>query len=334
MPIFMVAYFRRKSGNSEIHKQVRYRRAISFLSCFAAGVFLATCLLDLLPGVRNNLTTVFEAFKVQTKFPIAEFVMTFGLFIILVVEQVVLTFKEKQLISTDVSSRPLLDESEQSDNIRKRNFTRSVSSDVSEHSISGISDRPITPSRRHSGYLDDEEEEEHAHKISHDHQHMHYEEFEHSHSTLRSVLLLMALSLHSLFEGLAVGLQKEKSQVIGIFAALVLHKSILSFSLGMNLVQSQLSRGATLRSVLLFSLSAPIGLAVGIGIINLWDSEASNLVQGILQGIACGTFLYVTFFEVLPHEFNSSDMRLVKIVCLLLGFSTVTCIVFFNNFNH
>ena len=210
-------------------------------------------------------------------------------------------------------------------------FTHSISSDISEHSISGIRDEPVRPMRRQSRYLsaDEEDYEEEQHDG-----HSHFPEFEHNHSSLRSLLLLMALSLHSLFEGLAVGLQKQTSQVIGIFAALVLHKSILSFSLGMNLVQSKLSRAATVKSVLLFSLSAPVGLGIGIGIINLWDSQASNLAQGLLQGIACGTFLYVTFFEVLPHEFNSSDKRLIKIVCLLLGFSTVTAIVFFNNFNH
>ena len=331
LPVALVGYIKKKSGDMEIHKRIIYRRTISFLSCFAAGVFLATCLLDLLPGVRNNLTTVLESFKVQTNFPVAEFVMAFGLFIILSVEQVVLTFKEKQLIKTDISAKPLLDGDQDARMSRKESFTHSISSDISEHSISGIRDEPVRPMRRHSRYLSaDEEDYEEEQQDGHSH----FPEFEHNHSSLRSLLLLMALSLHSLFEGLAVGLQKQTSQVIGIFAALVLHKSILSFSLGMNLVQSKLSRAATVKSVLLFSLSAPVGLGIGIGIINLWDSQASNLAQGLLQGIACGTFLYVTFFEVLPHEFNSSDKRLIKIVCLLLGFSTVTAIVFFNNFNH
>jgi hypothetical protein len=44
------------------------------------------------------------------------------------------------------------------------------------------------------------------------------EDFEHNHSTLRAILLLIALSLHSVFEGLAVGLQRKTSQIIGVFA--------------------------------------------------------------------------------------------------------------------
>ena len=122
LPVALVGYIKKKSGDMEIHKRIIYRRTISFLSCFAAGVFLATCLLDLLPGVRNNLTTVLESFKVQTNFPVAEFVMAFGLFIILSVEQVVLTFKEKQLIKTDISAKPLLDGDDEARMSRKESF--------------------------------------------------------------------------------------------------------------------------------------------------------------------------------------------------------------------
>ena len=46
------------------------------------------------------------------------------------------------------------------------------------------------------------------------------------------------------------------------------------------------------------------------------------------KGIACGTFLYVTFFEVLPHELNSSDLRTPKMIFIILGFAASCAIVF------
>lgn len=319
LPLKIVSYLRRRSGTTvNLHKQVVYRTTIGILNCFAAGVFLATVVLDLLPGVRESLNKALVALNATTSFPIAEFVMSFGLFLILGIEQIVLTYKENHLKNMDTVKRPLL--ANDGAISRQQSLTESVRS---EHSISGISDEPFQNPRRNSrvASIDDVLEESHGHEI----------EFPHDHSLLRSLLLLLALAIHSLFEGLAVGLQDKTEQVIQIFAALALHKSILSFSLGMNLAQSKMSFKGAIKSVLLFSVSAPIGVGIGIGIIRLWDTQASNLVQGLLQGIACGTFLYITFFEVLPHEFNNCDSRLLKVIFLLLGFSAVTAIVYFGH---
>lgn len=43
-------------------------------------------------------------------------------------------------------------------------------------------------------------------------------------SSLRSVLLMVALSLHSLFEGLAIGLQTDMPSLLEILVAVLLHK--------------------------------------------------------------------------------------------------------------
>jgi len=53
-----------------------------------------------------------------------------------------------------------------------------------------------------------------------------------NHSVLRSVLLIIALTFHSLFEGLAIGLQKELGELMSIFIAVVVHKAVMAFSLG------------------------------------------------------------------------------------------------------
>lgn len=325
-PIKLVAYIKKKNSS-----RIRYRRTISILSCYAAGVFLGTCLLDLLPSVRRDLETILRKMHLLSGFPVSEFVMVFGLFLILVVEQIILSWKEnEQNSSFDNNRKSLLSDTDD------RDFMSSTRSDLSEHSIGGISDEPYgqkelsTCSHVHvSGdvYSDTEQEPLYS-KQRHDK--VNENQFEHNHSTLRSILLLIALSLHSVFEGLAVGLQRKSAQVLGVFAGLFLHKMVLSFSLGMSLVQSKLSYKSMLQSVTIFSLSSPFGIALGLLIIDLWDSRISVLIQGLLQGIACGTFLYVTFFEILPHELNSSDIRLIKVVFLILGFSTVTAVVFIN----
>lgn len=339
IPVKMMTVIQRSAANSVDDtirriRMVTYKRVLSFLSCYAAGVFLATCFLDLLPGVRRHLITVLYAMNINTGFPVAEFIMSMGLFLILIVEQIVLSTKERGVPKSDVKQPLLSKHGEDSERDGHVEFLQS------DNSITGISDQPRVqaiesvssddhPSRNDGGHSYSGHDDMHHHGSSH-HDHHHDVDF-YSHSPLRVLLLIMALSLHSIFEGLAVGLQPDSGNVLGIFAALVLHKSILSFSIGMNLVQSRLSTKTCIRAILFFSVTAPIGVAIGILITDLWDSVRANLADGILQGIACGTFLYMTFFEVLPPEFNNSQDRLLKLMMLLLGYSTVTGILFLSD---
>ncbi|KAG1671743.1 Cytochrome P450 9e2 [Nymphon striatum] len=119
-----------------------------------------------------------------------------------------------------------------------------------------------------------------------------------SHSKLRSVLLVVALSTHSVFEGLAIGLQNDTDDVISIFAAVLIHKTILAFSLGLNLAQSSLTIYSMIKYNFIFSITSPIGIGIGIALMDLTSGSAPVIASGILQGIACGTFLFVTFFEI------------------------------------
>lgn len=148
------------------------------------------------------------------------------------------------------------------------------------------------------------------------------------HPTLRSLALLFALSLHSLFEGLAVGLQEEVSSVLQIFVAVVLHKVAVAFSLGLNLVHTELSVRAVIMYSFLFSMTSPLGMCIALALEEYGHGLNSSILNGILQALACGTFLYVTFFEVLPHELGQSENRLLKLLALLFGFSVVCCILF------
>ena len=62
----------------------------------------------------------------------------------------------------------------------------------------------------------------------HNHEHLPLDLF--VHSTLRATLLCLALSFHSLFEGLAIGLQTTLGNVTSIFFAVTAHKVIADSS--------------------------------------------------------------------------------------------------------
>ena len=79
-------------------------------------------------------------------------------------------------------------------------------------------------------------------------------------------------------------------------------------------------------------MTSPVGIAIGIAVVHFSPSkQTANFVDGILEGMACGTFLYVVFFEILPHEFMTRRKypnRMLKVLFLIVGYSTVVVLLF------
>lgn len=329
-------------------RRKRAKRAMSFLSCYGGGVFFATCILDLLPTVRDELTTVFDQLQIYTSFPVAEFVVAMGFFIIVIVEQVALNFKERSDDNAgfpnlhghshshghdddeeaNSPSRPLLGPA--SDNVvnsdphdKSNNLDPHASFPNNVGSYGSVSESGSSRTRRvHLDSVDAFRDPDHSEEATRSMDDMQ------NHSSLRALMLLLALSLHSIFEGLAIGLQGTNDQVLDIFTAVIIHKTILAFSLGMSLVQSKLSKRSIVQACVCFAIMAPLGIATGILVIQGFSDFTHSIFNGILQGLATGTFLYITFFEVLPHEMNAPSDRLLKVLCLVLGFSTICGLLF------
>lgn len=160
-------------------------------------------------------------------------------------------------------------------------------------------------------------------------------------SILRSFVLLLALSFHSVFEGIAVGLQDTVSATLQISGALSMHKFIIAFSLGQNLSSNdRLTAASILRSCILFCAMSPLGIGIGIAIMNAMkdDTRVSLLVNGTILGVACGTFLYVVFFEILPREFlmdvdavTAQAGGLLKVCLMITGFGIISLIMFLDS---
>ena len=53
----------------------------------------------------------------------------------------------------------------------------------------------------------------------------------------------------------------------------------------------------------------PYFLLTGIGLqVSDVDSPSKHLAEGIIQAIATGTFLYITFVEIITPELNKPDL--------------------------
>ncbi|XP_005102657.1 zinc transporter ZIP1 [Aplysia californica] len=155
---------------------------------------------------------------------------------------------------------------------------------------------------------------------------------------LQAFLLLMALSFHTIFDGLAVGLQKDANEVWQVFAAIAVHKSIIAFCLGLEMFKNYAhSPVKAFLWMCLFSLMSPIGIGLGIiltsGNIN---EDAKDLSSSILQGVAAGTFLYVTFLEILCSYMGHRCVksRFIYILCSAAGFGIMAFVKVLDSDDH
>ncbi|PIK48139.1 putative zinc transporter ZIP1-like [Apostichopus japonicus] len=147
-------------------------------------------------------------------------------------------------------------------------------------------------------------------------------------AAFRSLLLLSALSFHSILEGIAIGINTHARDVLTLCLGISIHKSVIAFSLSINFLLTMRKWNAFL-CLTTFALMSPIGTVCGIYI----ESAIEGTIWGgILQGLATGTFLYITFFELLNHEIESHNDKLMKILAILLGFGIICALIAFQNF--
>lgn len=269
------------------------QRFLSLCNCFAGGVFFATCLLDLLPMIRDKYQQAFDLAGIHTVFPVAEFTTCIGFFLVLTVEQIVHTFHDSSLLhgshGNHSHNEPLLGEVHRS-------------AEDGCYSSSSSSFRPQKRKKTKAGE-----------------------------SSLRVYILIIALSMHSIFEGLALGLITDVDRLAQIAGAIVIHKSIIAFSLSVNLVQHEMETKTVVKSTLLFSIMGPIGIGIGMAVLDNSTELSSSFSSGILQGIANGTFLFVTFFEIFQRELAERGSRLLKVLFMIVGYSVVTGLLYYAN---
>ena len=79
-------------------QNTKWKIVVSLASCFSGGVFIAACILDLFPDVHEAMDRVLKEIKKETgqtiDYPAAGFVICVGFFIVLIIEQVILSCKE------------------------------------------------------------------------------------------------------------------------------------------------------------------------------------------------------------------------------------------------
>jgi solute carrier family 39 (zinc transporter), member 1/2/3 len=114
-------------------------------------------------------------------------------------------------------------------------------------------------------------------------------------------LLLFGLTFHSIFVGFAIGLENG----LNLFIAILCHQVFEGFAIGHHLAHYP---NKTLQIVLVvvgvFSFSAPVGTALGIGISSsvCHDSSLYHAMEGTFNCFAAGVLVYVGCVHMINEE--------------------------------
>merc|ERR1711915_707701 len=140
-------------------------------------------------------------------------------------------------------------------------------------------------------------------------------------AALRGFLVVLAISLHAVFEGIAMGLTNNTRSVWLLFVVISAHKYVISFCISMQFVTSGLKPLLSIIYFSTFALISPVGAGIGILLSESVKSEAETqtVVVTVLQGLATGTLLYVVFFEVIKKERLKGTTGMVQVMQFYTG---------------
>lgn len=140
-------------------------------------------------------------------------------------------------------------------------------------------------------------------------------------SSRTALLLLLAMSLHSLFETVALGLATDRKSAAYMAASIGLHQPAESIALLIAFLKTSMPVSSIVQWLTLFSFVGPIGVACGV----LIQRISTPLVQAVVVALTAGTFLYLGASEVLNEEFEgiTTAEKWLRLILLLAGIGSI-----------
>jgi len=274
------------NNNNDDDNNIMNKEESEVVKCMktcAAGVMLGIALMHLLADAQEDLS------EVQPNYNLSYAIASLGIIINLSIEQGVLIYIQSLPDSEPLSSS--LPDSER----------------VSSSSLSPTNDdaeRMTTV-------------ESHEEMISH---HEHENDLIKNlikFNNLRAIITLysmeISISVHSIIIGVGIGLlsgQENLGTLIPLIVAISFHQFVEGLGLGTNIITSQtlLSNMKIISFVIIFALTCPIGIVIGILTASQPESDVKTYAKGITNALAAGSLLYISLAEMVSNYFSSPDL--------------------------
>lgn len=132
-------------------------------------------------------------------------------------------------------------------------------------------------------------------------------------------VLMMALSFHAIFEGLACGLNPSPQVSIDLMIAITLHKYAEAMSLSIAMQRAMFDHKLIIKLMFIFCFATPLGMSLGLILQN-----APEIITVTFTSLCGGTFLYIACSEVITEEFSLPGGRWFKLLSFLIGAAIIT----------
>ncbi|KMT00841.1 hypothetical protein BVRB_9g221160 [Beta vulgaris subsp. vulgaris] len=126
-----------------------------------------------------------------------------------------------------------------------------------------------------------------------------------------SQVLEMGIAVHSVIIGITVGTAESLDVIKPLMIALCFHQFFEGVGLGGCLVQAAFKSVSTLFMALFFSITTPVGIAIGIAIANTYDgtSPTGLIVRGVMDSFAAGILIYMALVDLLAQDFMNAKLQ-------------------------
>lgn len=144
---------------------------------------------------------------------------------------------------------------------------------------------------------------------------------EHSHPHTAGLAAFWGLSVHTLFDGVALASAVVEGVGAMTFVAILAHKIPSSFSLASLLKSEQRPSSRIVLYVVFFGLMVPVGAGLYLLLQSLvrFDAMAPRALA-----FSAGTFLYIAVSDLLPHvNRHGKTDRFRNVVALLVGLAVM-----------
>lgn len=183
-------------------------------------------------------------------------------------------------------------------------------------SYTALNDQEVTVTVTGATHQEEEEDE-------HGHGHIHPE------NSFGAILMTLALSIHSIIEGLGIGAANDIADLQSAFIAIAFHKGFTAFALAEGMVSSgywvdRRKRKYFYLSIGTFVFVTLLGIGIGWAISSSADD---NALTAVLTSVTAGSFVYVSVFEILPEESRTVKRERLMLLPLMFFFLAGYCLM-------
>lgn len=136
-------------------------------------------------------------------------------------------------------------------------------------------------------------------------------------------VFFIALSAHSVFDGLSLGSEQSLKGFNAILVAVLAHKAFDGIALGVPIYLAELPAGHTWALLVFCALSTPLGVGLGWAITSAGSHHSAAtqaLLTAIVVALSSGSFLYISIVELLPSALSDGRHQGAKLLCFFAGF--------------